>query len=1144
MQRFEYSSTSSSRPSSSRTLVADEDDDFMAGSTSTAGPPPDSPISTGRFPRPQWSLATGRRFGSGRNSTANSFSTHTLRANNTESFRPFRDDSSSGSGHRRGSHSRTMSNTSVSPMGSSSPQEWGRSFRLFNTSRLAASLSGSRQRESSVHHVYRSVFLNGRHTRGNSTIGDTERSILNSSLAGHQRQGSFFGTISGHGSRLIGWPADASVGGTFASTMIPSAGVNLTPTVSIGSPLLGPSRFFNSSAVCRSPASGVRSKNRVVACCAMGCGSPPASPFQEELALSMNALRSHIALTGKTIIRGDLQHPMEIKEGPLIATGGFAKVFAGVNTVRGELVAIKEVNIAGVEDIKALNSIEEEFALLKSLHHPNIVSYSLFEHSKSQQVCRIVMEMLAGDSTFHLLQKFGPLTEAVLRIMTRNLLQAIQFIHKEGIFHRDIKPGNILVGHRGDVKLCDFGCSKRVSELSKVASCIIGTPVYMSPEFIKGDADHKADIWSMGCTLFELSTGLLPWYHSGVKDYLPLMFYITTTSETPLVFPTHEMKMEFSAEYLNFLELCFTRNAANRPEAEELLKHPWITGSRLAPHHTPSSIPFSLHTEGVEVLQGTLTPRRLSTSSSPRDSAVERDETSFTGSDQLQRSLSMMPTAQLGDEEIGCRQELEVVAAATALDLCAALMSTLEIPPRLSNELHAVEAGSATGDTSPSLTRTFSIPSPSLSHRGGVTNSIGEFPSPVFSPEHSIVHDNYHYSQVPLGSSAGNFVLPLELNFDTAPPQQQYLRINEDGNLDVVHLPDDETEDILHAKSVSSDSLFPAVHGGRLVSPARNSSFSRGSISPRATHAIGGGFNLLERPFSPLTTAGGSGGSGVSRGESPFRGVASLPTSPQGIPAPPQLYRPTPLPANLSQSLSNCGSPHNSHTVVSTASKTFNSVDTGATPTPRVMSPTSVRHSGSFRALNDRLKTQADGKLHMSFSVSTAPGHEINVELNVDVADVQCKMVDSQPNFVVSFTDDVRSQIASKIKELAVEPAPSTSSQNHSTYTASTSSSSGTEPRHTPPGPHFYNSPKFTSTSRPQGQPISRLSAGNLSRFPAGLSSETMTSPTGLVGSEYPPPATSRPSNASATSGSFHTQGSLTFSPKMSPRTSPARRRQ
>ncbi|KPI89622.1 putative Protein kinase [Leptomonas seymouri] len=1068
---------------------ADDEDDYMGSSTSTAGPPPNSNIQTGRFTRPQWSLATGKPQRSGRDSETSSCSTRTLKINCTEGYRPGSgpEDSCTYSNRMHESNSRTMSNTSVSvsPMGSSTPQEWGMSFRLFNTSRFLPGASQSRHREGSASFMYRNTFMHHRHGRGNSIGIDNERP-LNSTFTTHQPHSSFSGIFGGQSSRVSFWPPESSVSG-----VLPSApafgGMNGGGSCSMGSPLLCSSRYpsttFSPRAAC-----AWDSVHRAVASCAMGSVACTLSQAQMELSVAMNALRAYISLCGKTIIHGDAQHLVEIKKGFLIGAGGFAKVFVGVNTVRGELVAIKEIDISGVEDISALNEIEGEFALLKSLHHPNIVSYALFEHSKSQRVCRIVMELLAGDSTLHLLQKFGPLTEAVLRIMTRNILRAIRFLHSEGIFHRDIKPANILVSHRGEVKLCDFGCSKRVSELNKAASCIIGTPVYMAPEFIRGEADHKADIWSLACSLFELATGLVPWYHSCVKDNIPLMFYITTTNDSPVVFPTLEAKNEFSPEFLNFMDLCFTRSVVNRPEAAELLMHPWIMGTRLPVVVSPHSTFLNLHQDNIMTLKGFSSPGKSSPFSSSRDSAVERDDTNVNESDGLQKSVSTSPTLGPAEEEVACQQDLEGVAAATALDLCVALLYPPDMSVRVSQEPGPMEVGSATGDTSPSLTRTLSIPSPALSHRGPVSVSLGESMSPVFTPELSMVHDNFYYNQVSLGASAGNFVLPQGLDFDGAPPLQQYLRINEDGNLDMVHLPEDEVEDSTHQRSPAADSVYGALHPGRVISPAYQSSFNRSSPSSR----IAAGLSPLagtDRTFSPLLTANGI----LSRGESPSRSGTSAPPSPQGIPAPPLLHRPAPLAAasiiaaaaTTSQPGSHHESPYMSRISPISVSKAGSNRDAATPQTPRSDSSASIHRSGSFSALPEKLKPHADGKLHMSFCFSTTPGHAVNVELNVDVADVQCKVVDNHPNFVVAFTDDVRNQITNRIKEVSVLSTP-TNSTAHPAASGSfpTSVSSGADIHGPAVGNHFYTGPAFPSSSlRPIPRQLSRMSAGSAARL-------------------------------------------------------------
>lgn len=297
-----------------------------------------------------------------------------------------------------------------------------------------------------------------------------------------------------------------------------------------------------------------------------------------ELNSAFVALKEYIRANGTITVSSSL--PINIKKGRMIGAGGFAQVYSGVNTDTGELVAIKEIKISDTSNRKELETVEQEFSLLRQLRHPNVVQYIMFEQSVSQKMCRIVMEFMAGGSAQQLTQKFGPLTEPIVKKFAMDMLNALTFIHKEGIIHRDIKPANILVSAHGQVKLADFGCSKRITELT-TTGCIIGTPVYMAPEFIRGETTPKCDIWAMGCTLFELATGLTPWHHARVRDNIPLMFYITTSSETPMVLPGDDARI-FSDGFIDFLEKCFERNSTKRPSAEELLQHPWINDSSMA----------------------------------------------------------------------------------------------------------------------------------------------------------------------------------------------------------------------------------------------------------------------------------------------------------------------------------------------------------------------------------------------------------------------------------------------------------------------------------------------------------------------------------------------------------------------------------
>lgn len=262
--------------------------------------------------------------------------------------------------------------------------------------------------------------------------------------------------------------------------------------------------------------------------------------------------------------------PMNIRKGPKIGHGGFATVFSGINTDNGELVAIKEIKVGQVSG-SSFRDVEKEFELLRAIRHPHIIKYLLFEHSATTATCRIVMEFMAGGSLLQTLQRFGTLNENILRCYAEQMLKALEHIHNAGITHRDIKPANILSHSDGRLKLADFGCSKKITELGTITNHVIGTPAYMAPECIRGQTHQKSDVWSLGCTLLELATGERPWHDCGIADHIPLMFHISTCRSMPTISTQLPMKM------FHFFMRCFTWDVERRPSASELLSDPWLT---------------------------------------------------------------------------------------------------------------------------------------------------------------------------------------------------------------------------------------------------------------------------------------------------------------------------------------------------------------------------------------------------------------------------------------------------------------------------------------------------------------------------------------------------------------------------------------
>ena len=162
------------------------------------------------------------------------------------------------------------------------------------------------------------------------------------------------------------------------------------------------------------------------------------------------------------------------------------------------------------------------------------------------------------------------MNENLIRVYTKQILEGIEYLHVNNVIHRDIKAANILVYQNGLCKLADFGSSKKIyGQLVNISLC--GTPYWMPPEVIKQSGHNRyADIWSVGCTVYELLVGKPPW--SEKKDIFSV-FHSVTNATGPPKLPN---KDAVSKELLSFLECCFKRDPMQRANVYELLRHSFV----------------------------------------------------------------------------------------------------------------------------------------------------------------------------------------------------------------------------------------------------------------------------------------------------------------------------------------------------------------------------------------------------------------------------------------------------------------------------------------------------------------------------------------------------------------------------------------
>jgi eukaryotic-like serine/threonine-protein kinase len=205
--------------------------------------------------------------------------------------------------------------------------------------------------------------------------------------------------------------------------------------------------------------------------------------------------------------------------GELLGRGGMAEVRKGTDTRLGRTVAVKRLRTDLASDITFQARFRREAQSAASLNHPAIVAvYDTGEVPASDgsgiSQPYIVMEFVAGRTLRDILREGRKILPQRALEITSGVLSALDYSHRAGIIHRDIKPGNVMLTPSGDVKVMDFGIARAMSDASSTmtqTAAVVGTAQYLSPEQARGEAvDSRSDVYSAGCLLYELLTGRPP----------------------------------------------------------------------------------------------------------------------------------------------------------------------------------------------------------------------------------------------------------------------------------------------------------------------------------------------------------------------------------------------------------------------------------------------------------------------------------------------------------------------------------------------------------------------------------------------------------------------------------------------------------
>ncbi|NXT68704.1 HUNK kinase, partial [Chaetops frenatus] len=292
----------------------------------------------------------------------------------------------------------------------------------------------------------------------------------------------------------------------------------------------------------------------------------------------------------------DFQHTKRVGNyliGRKLGEGSFAKVREGLHVLTGEKVAVKVIDKKRAKkDTYVTKNLRREGQIQQMIRHPNIAQ--LLDILETENSYYLVMELCPGGNLMHKIYEKKRLEEHEARKYIRQLILAVEHLHRAGVVHRDLKIENLLLDEDNNIKLIDFGLSNCAGILgySDPFSTQCGSPAYAAPELLaRKKYGPKIDVWSIGVNMYAMLTGTLPFT---VEPFSLRALYQKMVDKEMNPFPT-----QLSSAAINFLRSLLEPDPAKRPNIQQALANRWLNENY--PGRAPANVtyPNRIHLEDL-----------------------------------------------------------------------------------------------------------------------------------------------------------------------------------------------------------------------------------------------------------------------------------------------------------------------------------------------------------------------------------------------------------------------------------------------------------------------------------------------------------------------------------------------------------------